>query len=189
MARQRMTTLIEPTYICGLAVAWVAPLVAFVLTPIAQGDVAPLAVLALVTVGAIGVAAGLPSRYFQICGFERGGDLYRGVGVRWMRGVAPYGTYTQRLVRWLGGGGREGSISIKRGPLIDVAQTRLNERVHVAAIIVASGGALQGLASGHVGVGAYLLVVGYVSAMCLCLQRYNRARLERIGSRLTGLPN
>lgn len=189
MARQCMTTLVEPAYICVLTVAWVAPLVASVLTPIAQGDVAPLAVLAFVVVGAIVVAAGLPSRYFQICGFERGGDLYRRVGVRWIRRVAPYGTYTQRLVGWLGGCGREGSLSIRQGPLIGVAQTCLNERVHVAAMIVGSGGALQVLVSGHVGVGAYLLVVSCVSAMCVCLQRYNRARLERIGSRLTGPPN
>lgn len=182
VARWRTATLIEPLYICALTVVWVAPLAASVLTPLGRGDIVPLTLVIVVAIGAIVGAAALPSSYFRIHGFEHGGALYRRVGVRWLRKVAPYGIWTQRVVSMLGGRSTN-SLWLRRSPLIGIAQTRVNERVHVAAVIVAIGGALQVLGTSHVGHGAYLLLVGCVSALCLCLQRYNRARLERIADR------
>jgi|GEM_PF-5539291 len=184
IARLYITSLIEPVYICLLTAVWVVPVVGAALTQkVCCGDQQPIIGLALVVAGAVATAALLPASYFQIHGFERRGTLYRRVGVRRLRVVAPFGTCTQAVARRLGNAPRPRSLARAGGPLIDAAQTRLNERVHVAAGLVAGCSAWHALSTGQVWEGGGLIVVGWLSGLCLCLQRYNRARLERVAGR------
>jgi hypothetical protein len=84
-----------------------------------------------------------------------------------------------RLARRLG---QPSGLSIRNARFLveREQQTRLNERVHWAAILALAPAAAGVLVLDQVVLGLCLFLVVFVSGQCILLQRYNRARLMRI---------
>lgn len=118
-------------------------------------------------------------RYFAIRRFEKSGRLHQLIGARWIRRFITNGDLINRLVR-----SRYPDYRVLGDPgaVRKFAQEcDASERGHLLMFLAGAGSAVLSANLGWTGWCVLLVVGNVVSNVCpMVLQRYNRARLERI---------
>lgn len=119
-------------------------------------------------------------RYFSLRRRERGGNLYRDLGIRWVRRCITNGDWINRIVRpkypgYLPSGGRHGLASFEAG-------CRAAERGHLSLFLGGFATAAFAVLIGESDWAAAITAGNIVGNMFpIALQRYNRGRVERVG--------
>lgn len=120
----------------------------------------------------------LPQRYFDPCGFERGG-FYPQLGIKWFRYMAPDGDLVNRLLRRIQPGYRV--INNREALRKHIEGSWSNERWHLSFFIMGMLTSVHAFVTGQYVMGALLMVTN----LCFNLfpvmhQRYKRARLYHL---------
>ena len=170
-----------------MAGAWLGPLLMFwlyVWGPLRpfhypDGDVAPSPIAFGVCLIASLIPWWLPASCYRIRSLERGGRLYEALGVRMFRFFVPDGDLANRWRRRRQPGFRV--VTGRRHASAFIERTRASERGHAALFLAGILSALFAWRIGWHGWALYLSIGNIVvNVYPIFLQRYTRARLERI---------
>jgi len=121
--------------------------------------------------------------YFKPKFFEKSGKLYETLGVKYVQ-KAIMGT-AGRVLRAIGIDKISGNYFIgKKRDLESLKSyengTRINELIHTPLTIILANNTINSLAEENYGNAAVTGVIGLVNAGCTMLQRYNRARVDKV---------
>ena len=167
--------------------AWLGPLLMFwlyVWGPLrpfhyTSGDVAPNPLVFIAGIAVSILAGRLPDAYFRIRDFERSGRIYVALGVRWFRYLVPDGDLANRWRRRTQPGFR--IVPNRRFAAAFVDRTRLSEKSHMILLVMGVLSAFYAARIGWNGWAAYIAIGNIpVNLYPMMLQRYTRARLERM---------
>ena len=137
-------------------------------------------VLPLVTAWLI--ARVLPERYYQIKTFESSGWMYEAIGIRFFKRFVPNGDYINRTIRRFQPDYR--LVSDERSMVQFEAGTRLAERCHLVSLLLVLPSASYALMLGWTGFAVWILLPNIpLHLYPVLLQRYTRARLQRVRMR------
>jgi hypothetical protein len=135
-------------------------------------------VLAAVVFAALRPSAG----FYRLRQFEASGEFYGRLGVRFFRRFVILGDYFNRVTRWRLPDYRlvRSAADVQRAERLG----RLNERVHVTILVLLLPPTCWALVSREYGSAAGLILFnGLFNLYPALLQRYTRARLDRLARR------
>jgi hypothetical protein len=164
---------------CG---GWIVPLLKFwsyvfgFMRPAGYpaGELAPpLAAVAVVFLACL-TPWWLPASYYAVRRFEQSGRLYEILGVRWFRNFVPDGDLANR---WR----RVRIVTNRHLAAAFVERTKLSEKSHLVLLLIGVATCIYAWQIGWRGWAIYLAVANIlVHSYPILLQRYTRARLQRI---------
>ncbi|MBM2840851.1 MAG: hypothetical protein HW412_1379 [Bacteroidetes bacterium] len=121
----------------------------------------------------------LPASYYRLTSVEASGDLYKAIGIRF---VKRWVTHGDRMNRWIRRRDPAHRVIRNRGSLRGFfKKTVFVERWHLAMLVISIGTSLYAAVIGWYFWSVYLLVANIaVNLYPVLLQRYSRARLLRL---------
>jgi glycosyl-4,4'-diaponeurosporenoate acyltransferase len=157
----------------------VAPLELFVLELWNVHGYRSLFLIFLPLVSACLIAQSLPDSYYRTKRFESSGRLYEALGIRWFKRFTPDGDCINRINRRFD---PEYSLLRSHESIVEFeARTRLAERCHLISLIIVMPSAFYALALGWNQFVVWLLLPAIpLHLYPVMLQRYTRARIERV---------
>jgi hypothetical protein len=167
---------IPAVYTFVLLLVWLLPVQIFLSRTLEAGARVPLVVLTFLCVV---IGACLPASYFRLRRAEADGRVYAALGVRRFRNIVAYGAPMVRLMR------RIDPASYTRLNKSTLAErerrTRKTEKIHWAMLLGTIPAAVCAVLLREYWFGAYLVAANVpMNVYPIMLQRYTRARLERI---------
>jgi hypothetical protein len=121
----------------------------------------------------------LPLRIISLLQLGRSTDVYRRIGIIWVRKLAQDGDLVNRLVRKRYPGYRV--IWDTQGLTRYIAKTLMFEKFHLSSLVFLLLAAVKALADHHLVWGILILVNNVLyNVYPIFLQQYNRIRVERV---------
>ena len=143
-----------------------------------------LILLFIIAPGLVGwqVARLLPECYYRTKPFELSGRIYKRLGVRFFRRFVPNGDYINRIIRR--SEPEYKVISDKDSIIVFEGRTRLAEKCHLAALLLPLPAAVYALMLGWHWFALWMILPFIPFHLYpVLLQRYTRARIERVLNR------
>lgn len=167
---------IPAIYTFLLLLVWVLPVQIFLTRTLEASAWVPVIVL---TVLCVLVGACLPRSYFRLRRAEADGRVYAAIGVRRFRNIVAYGGPMVRLMRRLD---PAAYTRLNKSTLTErERRTRKTEKIHCAMLLGTIPSAVWAVLQREYWFAAYLLAANVpMNVYPILLQRYTRARLERL---------
>lgn len=174
--RRYLAAIIPAVYTFVLLLVWVLPVQMFLTRTLESSARVPVVLLTFLCVV---IGACLPASYFRLRRAEADGRVYAALGVRRFRNVVAYGGPMVRLMRRID---PESYTRLKRSTLADrERRTRKTEKIHWALLLGTIPAAVWAVLQREYWFVAYLLAANVpMNVYPILLQRYSRARLQRI---------
>ena len=181
--RSHFAALIPGLYTWLLLLLWVVPIQVYLTSTLTADSKIP--VLSFTVLGMM-FGASLPHGYFRLRPNEYGGELYQRVGVRRFRSLVTFGDQMVRLMRSVD---PQSQAPLNRGKLDDREKSaRRSERIHWAMLLGSLPAGLWAMSENDLVFAAHLAVANIpMNLYPIMLQRYTRARLERLRERATNM--
>jgi hypothetical protein len=168
---------IPAVYTLVLLLVWVVPVQMFLTHTLEASARVPVVLLTFVCVV---IGACLPGGYFRLRRAEADGRVYAALGVRRFRSIVAYGGPMVRLMRRID---PESYTRLKKSTLSErERRTRKTEKIHWALLLGTIPAAVWAVLQREYWFAVYLLAANVpMNVYPILLQRYTRARLERMG--------
>lgn len=176
--RRYLAASIPAVYTFVLLLVWVLPVQMFLTRTLEASARVPVVLLTFLCVV---IGACLPGSYFRLRRTEADGRVYAALGVRRFRNVVAYGGPMVRLMRRID---PESYTRLNKSTLAErERRTRKTEKIHCALLLGTIPAAVWAVLQREYWFAAYLLAANIpMNIYPILLQRYTRARLERMKS-------
>lgn len=180
--RRHLAASIPAIYTFFLLLIWVLPIQFFLISTLDAKAWFP--VVALTLLGVV-LGACLPAGYFRLRRVEADDRTYAALGVRRFRNLVAYGEPMVRLMRHIDS---ESYRRLKRSTLADRERgTKRREKIHWALLLGTIPAAVWAIIQSDFWFAGYLLAANIpMNVYPILLQRYTRARLERMKECIAG---